>query len=405
MGEFAVTEIERHPTSRTLVASFLFTDLVGYSKGSAAEQYASKATLSAILRSNLAMLRDVDYWLKDTGDGALIAFTANPEHALYMALAIAEDFGRAAQGGLPSISLRTGIHLGSVKQSTDLEARPNFVGDGINAAKRIMDFAAPGQITASRAFFDAVACLDVAYAELFRQLGASDDKHGRAHEMYAIDSSATVLEKLKLELGAATHESAARATTGPAPIRAKRELATAVTTGSPTGSRRAVEVVRKIALPVIALFALAMASLFVGTKFLESNAAKSPQATGETAVPPATPKQVGAPPPATPVSAADSSTLPGSAPEPDAAPPVRAARAAEAASTPDLKPPVAAPAAAPATTGARIKARADPAPAAAVAADATPDRNGPRCSRIMEKATLGEVLSTEEKRELTSSCR
>ena len=144
--ESVVTETEPRSPTRTLVASFLFTDLVGFSIGSAAEQYAAKATLSAILRRNLAALREVDYRIKDTGDGALIAFVSNPEHALYMALAIAQDFGRAAaDAGFPSNSLRTGLHLGSVKESIDLEARPNFVGDGINAAKRIMDFAAPGR--------------------------------------------------------------------------------------------------------------------------------------------------------------------------------------------------------------------------------------------------------------------
>jgi hypothetical protein len=399
-----VTGTERHPTSRTLVASFLFTDLVGYSKGTVAEQYAAKATLSAMLRSNLAPLRDDDYRIKDTGDGALIAFTSSPEHALYMALAIAEDFGRAAgEGGFPSNWLRTGIHLGSVKESTDLEARPNFVGDGINAAKRIMDFAAPGQITASRAFFDAVACLDSAYAELFQHVGAPDDKHGRTHDMYAISSSTTVLEKLKLELGAATRESAEFSANGQATIRAKRESATSVATDSRTVSRRAVEVVRKAALLVIPVIALAIASLFVATKLIEPNGSKSPQATSETAAPPATPKQVAAPPTSTPGIAADSQTLPASVP--DAAPPVGAARRAESAPTPDLTQPVTPPAAATATASARIKSRTDPSPAAPVPADATSDRNGPRCSRIMEKATLGEVLSTEEKRELASSCR
>jgi class 3 adenylate cyclase len=406
MGEFAVTEAERHPTSRTLVASFLFTDLVGYSKGTAAEQYAAKATLSAILRSNLATLRDVDYRIKDTGDGALIAFTSSPEHALYMALAIAEDFGRAAgEGGFPSNRLRTGIHLGSVKESTDLEARPNFVGDGINVAKRIMDFAAPGQITASRAFFDAVACLDSAYAELFSQLGAPDDKHGRAHETYAISASTTVLEKLKLELGAATRESTEFAANGHATIRAKRELQTSGAPGSQTGSRRTFEVVRKAALVVIAVIALAIASLFVGTKLMEPSGSKSPQATSETGALPAASKQVVTPPTTTEGIAADSQTLPASAPEAYPASPVRAARGAEGAPTPDLKQPVTAPVAATSTASTKIKSRPDPSPTAPVPADATSDHRDPRCSHIMEKATLGEALSTDEKRELASSCR
>jgi hypothetical protein len=401
-----VTETERHATSRTLVASFLFTDLVGYSKGTAAEQYAAKATLSAILRSNLATLRDVDYRIKDTGDGALIAFTSSPEHALFMALAIAEDFGRAAsEAGFPSNKLRTGIHLGSVKESTDLEARPNFVGDGINAAKRIMDFAAPGQITASRAFFDAVACLDSAYAELFRHVGAPDDKHGRVHEMYAISSSTTVLEQLKLELAAATRESAEVAMNGPATIRAKPEPVTSVATHSQTRPRRPIEVVRKAALLVIGVIALASASLFVGMKLIESNGSKSSQATNETVAPPGTPKQAVAPPTSTQGTAADSQTLPASAPQPDVPPPVRAARGTEGAPKPDLTQLAPAPAAATATVSPKIRSRTDPSPSAAIPANATSDRSDPRCSRIMEKATLGEALSTEEKRVLASSCR
>ena len=95
-----MTETERRPRNRALVASFLFTDLVGYSKGTAAEQYAAKATLSEVLGKNLAALLEVDYRIKDTGDGALIAFLSSPEHALYMALAIAEDFGHRGCGGL-----------------------------------------------------------------------------------------------------------------------------------------------------------------------------------------------------------------------------------------------------------------------------------------------------------------
>jgi hypothetical protein len=105
-GEFVVTETEPRSPTRTLVASFLFTDLVGFSIGSAAEQYAAKATLSAILRRNIAALRDDDYRIKDTGDGALIAFVSIPS-TRSMALAIAQDFGRAAaDAGFPSNSLR-----------------------------------------------------------------------------------------------------------------------------------------------------------------------------------------------------------------------------------------------------------------------------------------------------------
>ena len=399
-----MTEIEPHLPSRALVASFLFTDLVGYSKGTAAEQYAAKATLSAILRSNLAALRDLDYRIKDTGDGALIAFTSSPEHALYMALAIAEDFGRAAgEAGFPSNSLRTGLHVGSVKESIDLEARPNFVGDGINATKRIMDFAAPGQITASRAFFDAVASLDSAYADLFRHVGAPDDKHGRAHELYAVSPSPTVLERLKLDLAAATREPAESAAKSPAMI--EHESATVVSPDSRAKSSDAVDVVRKWSLPAAAVIALGIASVFVVTKLNEPSGPPIPKVTTESVLAPSASKQAVAPTTSAKDAPVASQTSPAIPPKPDVTTPVGAARVAEGAATSDLTQPATMPTAATTKTNAKIKPRTDAAPAVPVTASATPDRSSPRCSRIMEKATLGEALSEQEKRELASSCR
>jgi hypothetical protein len=431
-----VTETEPRSPTRTLVASFLFTDLVGFSIGSAAEQYAAKATLSAILRRNIAALREVDYRIKDTGDGALIAFVSNPEHALYMALAIAQDFGRAAaDAGFPSNSLRTGLHLGSVKESIDLEARPNFVGDGINAAKRIMDFAAPGQITASRAFFDAVAVLDSAYATLFRHVGAPDDKHGRAHELYTISPSATVLERLRLDLAAVAQESAELATKSPATMKVKQRWAAPVATDTPAQSSPAVDFARKWSLPVTGVIVLGIASIFVATKLTEPNAPKIPQPSTESVLAPISSKPAVTAPASAEANRVDAQTSPAILPKPELSNPVRAARVVEGAPTPDstqpgsgIPPAAAGSAGPPAATGSgappiatpktnaniKPKTEATPAgsgsanaalPAVAVPANAAPDRSSLRCSRIMEKATLGEALSTEEKRELASSCR
>jgi len=401
-----VTETERHPTSRALVASFLFTDLVGYSKGTAAEQYAAKATLSSVLRRNLTTLLDVDYRIKDTGDGALIAFTSSPEHALYMALAIAEDFGQAAgAAGFPSNRLRTGLHLGSVKESTDLEARPNFVGDGINAAKRIMDFAEPGQITASRAFFEAVGSLDSAYADLFRHIGAPDDKHGRAHELYAVAPSAAVLQKLKLDLASAVNEPLQFAAKAPAPPKPPPNAASTIAGDIPAKSSRSGEIVRKALFAVIALAALGAVSLFAVSKLTAPSASTSPQATIEPPAAPTPPKQASAPP-ISQKAAVDSRASTAIAPQPEAAPPVPAAGAAASAPKPDSTQPEAAPPAAATTkTTPKIKPKTEPSPPAPAPAAAASDRSSPRCSRIMEKATLGETLSTEEKKELASSCR
>ena len=399
-------ETEPRPPVRAIVASFLFTDLVGFSKGTASEQYIAKAALSACLRSNLAVLRETDYWIKDTGDGALIAFVSNPEHALYMALAIAQDYGQAAEGsGIPFNGLRTGLHLGTVKETVDLEARRNYIGDGINATKRVMDFAAPGQIAASRNFFEAVANLDTEYAALFRHVGAPDDKHGRAHELYAVAPSAEVLRKLRLDFTAAAPRPVESGGNGNAIGGVKRDPA-AVATESPRPSNRAADALRARFNPflVLAVLVALAASIFwivgrpgpaappvepvTSQSGAGATSAKAPVASqtaeGELAV---------RSPPSSAV-----------APKPDEPAAVRAAHAPQDPATSGPAPASAAPAPAP-STGADGAPRTSAPAATTVRAPITPDRGGTRCTRIVEKAALGEPLSEEEKRELANSCR
>jgi class 3 adenylate cyclase len=367
------------------------------------QQTAAKATFVAIIRSNIAALRETDYRIRDTGDGALIAFVTDPEHALYMALAIAQDFGRAAAvAGFPSNSLRTGLHLGAVKEVIDVEARPNYIGDGINAAKRIMDFAAPGQITASRAFFDAVAGLDAAFGALFRHVGAPDDKHARAHELYTVEPSDTVLERLKQELAAAARDSAAAAGKSPAPIKVRLWSAPAIAADGQVRSSRAGEIARRGLFVVIAVIALGAVSLFAFNKRTRPAIRRILRRRSSLPTPP-TPKQAAAPP--APEKTVESQALDHDRAQVRANAPGSRRRRAASAPAPHSTQPEAAPPAMAAKTTPKAKPKTEPSPPAPAPANTASDRSSPRCSRIMEKATLGETLTTEEKKELASSCR
>jgi hypothetical protein len=384
-------ETQPRPTIRTLVASFLFTDLVGFSKGTAADQYAAKARLSSVLRRHLAALKESDYWIKDTGDGALIAFVSNPEHALYMALALGQEYG-AGSADTTSASLRTGLHLGTVKESIDVEARRNFIGDGINAAKRIMDFALPGQITASRSFFEAIANLDAVYAALFQHVGAPDDKHGRAHELYNLALSDTVLERLRADLAteAGTAAEASATNEGAA-------LAAPAATDHRGGSSK------RPAL-IVAAVVLVIAAIAVTMRVREPT--PSP-------VPAVTPAQIPPDPSQTaekktPDLAAPPSTEAKSVPPPAGAPlagPVSSAAAPAGVNTSEraAESPLASSPVTPPRRASEAKPRvASPPPAADTN---TTGPSGPRCTRIVEKAALGEPLTPDEKRELANSCR
>jgi class 3 adenylate cyclase len=410
--ELLVIETEPRPPVRAILASFLFTDLVGFSKGSATEQYVAKAALAACLRSNLAALRETDYWIKDTGDGALIAFVTNPEHALYMALAISQDYAQAADGSnVPFDDLRTGLHLGTVKETFDVEGRRNYIGDGINATKRIMDFAAPGQIAASRNFFEAVANLDTEYAALFQHVGASDDKHGRAHELYSIAPSAEVLTKLRLDLTVAAPRPAVSAGKSVAAVEVKRATWVPPSTETRERSNRAADAVPmrfSPAIVLIALVALAAAIFWIARALWPTAPTVGPLTSHEVAIPVAiptaakvsdtSPVAAETPAPSTPSSTATTPKL-------DPVAPAKTTQMVQDSTANGAASHTGAPASAPnimVDKNPRISASP---PAPPVRAPVATDRGGTRCSHIVEKATLGEPLSEDEKKELANSCR
>lgn len=187
--------------SRTLVASVLFVDLVEFSRTSVAEQIEVKRALTRILRRTLSSIANDDYRLMDTGDGAAIGFVADPEHALYFALAIDAACREEHHAlGLGPGTLRIGINLGPVKDVLDVNDRPSLIGDGMNTAQRIVSFAQPGQITISRSFFELVSRLAPEYSGIFVHIGAHDDKHGREHDVYVINPSKEILDKIQERL-------------------------------------------------------------------------------------------------------------------------------------------------------------------------------------------------------------
>jgi hypothetical protein len=124
-------------TNRTLVGSVLFIDIVGYSRRGVDEQVRLKRRFNAVLNDALDQVPAHDRIAVDTGDGAAIAFLENPEAALFAALVMLDHAGE--------VPVRMGINLGPLTLMQDINGRDNMVGDAINAAERVMSFAADGQ--------------------------------------------------------------------------------------------------------------------------------------------------------------------------------------------------------------------------------------------------------------------
>jgi len=172
------------PATRTLVCSVLFIDIVGYSKKGVADQVKQKRVFNELLTAALEQVSPRERVVVDTGDGAAITFLGDPEGALFVGLAVLDKVGE--------IPVRLGINLGPVSLIKDINGRDNVVGDGINAAERVMSFAGQGQLLVSRSFFEVMSLLSADYASLFKQERSRLDKHNRAHDLFAVTDAVRV---------------------------------------------------------------------------------------------------------------------------------------------------------------------------------------------------------------------
>ena len=168
---------------RNLLCTVLFLDLVGYSGRTMDEQVDIKQNLNQLVTRAIQDVPPASRLAIDTGDGAAICFLADPDEALRSAMLLRKSIGRRFGSRLP---VRIGLHMGPVRVVPDINERINVVGDGINVAQRIMDFAEPGQILASGAYHDVISRITDTAAELFRPAGIHRDKHGRPHDLHEV---------------------------------------------------------------------------------------------------------------------------------------------------------------------------------------------------------------------------
>lgn len=178
-GELDVNALQR----RTLLCTILFLDLVGYSARSVDDQVQVKRRLNELISRALTPVADEARLIIDTGDGAAVCFLEDPEEALDAALLLRDLVEQRYGNTLP---VRVGLHMGPVRIVRDLNQQVNVVGDGINVAQRVMDFAQSNQILVSRAYHDVISRITDDRARMFRYLGPHQDKHGRIHELHML---------------------------------------------------------------------------------------------------------------------------------------------------------------------------------------------------------------------------
>ncbi|ROZ78377.1 protein kinase [Ramlibacter sp. WS9] len=167
---------------RNVLCTIMFLDLVGYSIRSVDDQVSIKKLFNELIAKAVRGVPEETRIAIDTGDGAAICFMGDPEEALHSAMLLRDLLGQR-YGSV--MSVRIGLHMGPVRIVSDINDRVNVVGDGINVAQRIMDFAQGNQVLVSRAYYEVISRITDDTADLFQYMGQYEDKHGRLHEVYA----------------------------------------------------------------------------------------------------------------------------------------------------------------------------------------------------------------------------
>lgn len=177
--------------NRTWLCTVVFLDVVRYTERTVAQQMRVHQHLKDLIGRYVKHVSEDDRVLVDTGDGAAVCFLLDPEEALFFALNVREALVSSAREGQIDYQCRIGINLGPVKIIRDVNGRRNALGDGINIAQRVMDFAGPNQLLVSRPYFELLGCLSDESAQLFSYLGVRRDKHIKEHEIYEVTAAAT----------------------------------------------------------------------------------------------------------------------------------------------------------------------------------------------------------------------
>jgi class 3 adenylate cyclase len=168
---------------RNVLCTIMFVDLVGYSIRSVDDQVTLKNLFNEMIGKAVKGVAESTRITIDTGDGAAICFLGDPEEALRCALLLRDLLGQKFG---QQLAARVGLHMGPVRIVQDINARANVLGDGINVAQRVMDFAQGNQVLVSRAYYDVISRIADETAQLFEFIGQHKDKHGRQHELYSV---------------------------------------------------------------------------------------------------------------------------------------------------------------------------------------------------------------------------
>jgi hypothetical protein len=163
--------------SAPALASVLFIRIPEFPRRAVSEQAHLKSTLEALVGDCIAPIPADERVVLDAAEGAAIVFPDNPGAALEVA-------GRLQTAASDAVFC-VGINHGPVKVEAGTLGEPELVGDGLQAAVTVSEFATPDRFLASRSYREALKTFAPERAFQLAKAGDFTDSRIRTHELFA----------------------------------------------------------------------------------------------------------------------------------------------------------------------------------------------------------------------------
>lgn len=166
----------------TQIAHVLFVDIVGYSTNSVDAQSRLIQQLTLAIQQTPSYQRakaTSNVFALATGDGSALVFLNDVAAPAHCAVELSQALG--------DLKVRMGIHSGLVQAQTDINGQPNFAGEGLNTAQRVMDFGQAGHIMLSAQYASWIAQFD-GWKGKVAEVGEGTAKHGVRMQVFSLTS-------------------------------------------------------------------------------------------------------------------------------------------------------------------------------------------------------------------------
>jgi hypothetical protein len=173
---------------RTWLATTLFLDIVGYSKLSVEQQVEVKRHFLSRISAHTRDVDDAESVRLDTGDGLAYCYLGDPIAMYPVSHGMRDDFAQGSDATI-DYQVRMGINIGPVRLVEGANGERNCLGAGINEAQRVMDFASPNQLLASKSYYEVLSKVSDYCAGNFSSIGEKFDKHNYEYEVYVLIDS------------------------------------------------------------------------------------------------------------------------------------------------------------------------------------------------------------------------